>query len=100
MQPPPPTHFLVLAHPPRPTFLADATPEEREVMGRHVAYLAELLERGKLHLAGPCLDGAYGVAIFAVTDEEELRRILAGDPAKDLFAKFEVHPMRVGLLAK
>lgn len=52
-----PTHFLYLIHPPRPTFVMDMTAEEREVVGRHFAYLQDLANRGKLLLAGPCLDG-------------------------------------------
>jgi uncharacterized protein len=96
---PEPTHFLCLAHPPRPTFVHDATPEEREIMGRHAVFLKDLLDRGKLLLAGPCLDGAYGVAIFKTSDADEVRRILLEDPAKGLFAKVEIHSMRVGLLA-
>lgn len=68
-------------------------------MRRHAAFLKDLLDGGKLLLAGPCLDGAYGVAVFTVTDADEMRTILDADPAKSLFTKVEIHPMRTGLLA-
>src|SRR5689334_16337432 len=71
-----PTHFLCLAPPPRPTFVIDMTPAEREIMLRHAAWLKGLLDSGKLLLAGPCVDGAYGVAIFKVTDAEEMRKLI------------------------
>ncbi len=95
-----PTHFLYLARPPRPTFVQDATPAEREIMGRHSAFLKELLEQGRLLLAGPCLDGAYGVAIFKVTDAAEARALVERDPAvvAGLFTP-ELHPVLIGLLA-
>lgn len=94
------THFLCLARPPRPTFPADATPAEMEIMGRHFAWLKGLREHGKLLLAGPCLDGTYGVAIFTTADAAEAQRIMESDPAviEGLF-KSEIHPMSIGAFA-
>jgi uncharacterized protein len=95
-----PTHFIYLIHPPRPTFVQDATPEEMEVMGRHFAYLAGLAERGKVLLAGPCLDeGGFGVCIFKTSDAGEARGFASGDPAvASGLMRLELHPVRLSFL--
>jgi uncharacterized protein len=75
-------HFLLKLIPPRPTFQADMSDEERELMGRHVAYWSEQLERGRLAAFGPVADpeGGYGVAIAAADSEAEVRDLIARDP--------------------
>lgn len=95
-----PTHFLYMIHPPRPTFVTDLSPEEGEVMGRHFMYLKELAERGKLLLAGPCLDvGGFGIGIFKTQDREEAERFVAGDPAVvSGLVRPELHPVRLSFL--
>jgi uncharacterized protein YciI len=94
------THFIYLIHPPRPTFVRDATPEEMEVMGRHFAYLKGLSEQGKVLLAGPCLDeGGFGVGIFKTTDAAEARGFADGDPAVSSgLMRPELHPVRLSFL--
>jgi len=47
------------------------TPREEAVVEEHFAHLQRLLAEGRLILAGPCLDGTFGVVIFAATSEEE-----------------------------
>ena len=37
------THFVYRLIPPRPTFDEDMTDAEREIMGRHAEYCAELM---------------------------------------------------------
>jgi uncharacterized protein YciI len=98
MNAPAPLHVLCLAKTPRPTFLQDMTPEEADTMRRHGMWLKGLLEQGRLLLAGPCLDNSYGVAIFKAASVDEVRALLEEDPAKTLFAGYELHPMRVGML--
>ncbi|MFT3766716.1 MAG: YciI family protein [Minicystis sp.] len=94
-----PTHFVYLIYPPRPTFLQDATPDEKEIMGRHFAYLKELSERGKLLLAGPTLDGAFGIGIFKTSDAAEAQRFADGDPAVvSGLVKPVLHPARLSFL--
>jgi uncharacterized protein YciI len=94
------THFLYMIHPPRPTFVNDATPEEGAIMRRHFEYLAGLSERGKLMLAGPCLDeGAFGIGIFNTVDAGEARQLADGDPAVSSgLARAELHPVRLSFL--
>lgn len=47
---------------------------------RHREYLRVLLERGKLHTAGPWADDGGALIIYEVTDEVEARALLADDP--------------------
>lgn len=95
-----PTHFLYLVRPIRPTLLFDMTPEEQAILGRHQQWLGGLLESGGLLLAGPALDGAFGVGVFEYTSPEAMAAIAAEDPAVTggLF-KPETHPIHAGVLA-
>jgi uncharacterized protein YciI len=95
-----PTHFLYLAHPPRPSFIFDKTPDEDAILGRHFAWMGQLLAEGKLLLTGPCLDGAYGVAILKLTDPVVAEETVKGDPAvREGLFKPELHPLYIGMMA-
>ena len=57
------------------------------------------LRAGKVLLYGPFLApaGAFGMAVFAVADESEVREVLENDPTvRGGLNTFEVYPMRVG----
>lgn len=70
-----------------------------EIMGRHFAYLKGLSEHGKLLLAGPALDGVFGIGIFKTTDEAEARSLADGDPAVVAgLMRPEIHPVRLSFL--
>ncbi len=75
--------FFARTRNPRPTFHLDMTDEERAVMERHVAYLAD---KPAAIVYGPVADpgGVYGIGIYEVADEAEMRDILENDPARDL----------------
>jgi uncharacterized protein YciI len=94
-----PTHFMYLAIPPRPTFVFDATPSEQEILAGHFAYMDQMAERGILVLTGPSLDGEFGVAIFAATQQDEAQAIVDADPAiiAGLFTA-RLHPLKLGFL--
>lgn len=51
-----------------------------EVRPAHREYLTELHAQGKLVTAGPYSDQSGALLIYDVTDEAELREILAKDP--------------------
>lgn len=87
-------YFFVKALNPRPTFHLDMTEAERDLMGRHVAYWTAKAEHGIALVFGPVMDpaGVYGIGVYRVKSEEEMRRLLAGDPARDLL-RYEVMPM-------
>lgn len=89
---------------PRPTFHLDMTPEERAVMTAHVAYWTEKARQGIAIVFGPVMDpaGVYGMGVYQVQDEAEMRRYLNEDPANGLL-QYEVTPMAravVGTLAQ
>ncbi|RYZ47594.1 MAG: hypothetical protein EOP49_20930 [Sphingobacteriales bacterium] len=69
--------------PSRPDFAFTMTDDEKEIMGEHVAYWTELMNRGKVYAFGPVMDpkGPYGLGIVAVDSEEEVKEIMAKDPA-------------------
>jgi uncharacterized protein YciI len=57
-------------------------PERDEMFKGHFANIERLANEGKLVLAGPFdgADGWRGLFVFAVTDVEEARRLVATDP--------------------
>ena len=69
-------YFFVKTGNPRPTFHLDITADEREAMGRHVAYWTERAKEGISIVFGPVADpaGFYGIGIYQVKDESEMRR--------------------------
>lgn len=93
-------YFLKL-NPPRPSFPMDMTPEERDIMQRHVLYWTEQMAKGVIHVFGPVLDpeGAYGVGVIGVDSEAERDALIAGDPANGL-NHYEFHPMKAILPPK
>jgi len=98
-------YVFLKARGPRSTFQFDATPEERAIMGRHVAYWAELGSRGISIVFGPVLDPAwaYGVGIYRVEDQAHMERLVAADPARALLS-YEIfefpHPVFAPALAE
>jgi hypothetical protein len=58
-------HFMIKYPPKRPTFALDMTEAEREIMGRHIAYWTDLMNRGHVLVFGPVMapGGFYGLGI-------------------------------------
>jgi len=89
-------HFVFKLIPPRPTFAQDMTEEERSIMGQHVVYWTEMAEKGIALVFGPVLDpnGAYGLGIIEVDDEDQVQGLAAGDPAvRSGIGRMEIYPM-------
>ncbi len=88
-------NFFLKLNPPRLSFTADMSAEERAVMQKHVAYWAPYVENGTVIVLGPVMDpkGGYGIAVVSVKNEEELKILVANDPANGLNS-YEVYPMR------
>ena len=95
------TYFCRL-NPPRPTFAADMTPAEAELMKAHADYWRRNMEAGKVVAFGPVADpaGAFGICILEVADEAEADRLTASDPVirADAGFSFEMHPMPRGAI--
>jgi len=87
-------YFFVKAHNPRPTFQLDMTVAERQTMTDHVAYWTERAREGISIVFGPVADpaGVYGMGVYRVDDEQQMRRLLDDDPANGLL-HYEVTPM-------
>jgi uncharacterized protein YciI len=96
-------YYLYKLIPPRPTFHLDTTAEEKEIMGRHIAYWTALTDKGMAIVFGPVFDpaGVYGLGIIEVDSEDRARQIAAQDPAI-LAGGFtnELFPMDVGLIRR
>ena len=68
-------------------------------MKEHTAYTRSAFDAGKVLIYGPVMarSGAFGMAVFEVKDETEVRQFLENDPTvKAGLNRFEYHPMRVG----
>jgi uncharacterized protein YciI len=92
-------HYFMRLIPPRSTFPGDMTGEERALMMEHVRYMNEIFTAGKLLIFGPVMapEAAFGMAVFEVGDETELREIMEKDPTvRAGLNKFDFHPMKVG----
>lgn len=77
----------------------DMTEDERKLMQEHTAYTRSAFDAGKVLIYGPVMarSGAFGMAVFEVKDETEVRQFLENDPTvKAGLNRFEYHPMRVG----
>jgi uncharacterized protein YciI len=89
-------YYLCKWLPPRADFLATMTADEREGMTRHGAFMDELLARGQIVAHGPVLDpdGAYGVSLYQIADNEDIAEITAQDPiVKSGVGRYVHHPM-------
>ena len=90
-------YFLCRLIPPRPSFVMDMTPAEKEAMSRHAAYLKGQLDNGKVVAFGPVMDpkGPWGVALAVVQDQAELDALLKNDPAilANMGMRYESYPM-------
>ncbi len=75
-------YFLTKLIPPRPSFVADMSAEEREVMLAHQDYWLPHVNAGLVLVMGPVLDpkGAYGVMIANVPSLKMLEDWEAQDP--------------------
>jgi uncharacterized protein YciI len=92
--------YIYFVRPPRSTFVADSTPEEREIIGEHFAYLQGKLASGELILVGRTQDAEpVGIAIFEAPDAAAAERFFHEDPAvaKGVFTG-EVRPYAVALM--
>jgi uncharacterized protein len=92
-------HFYFKLIPPRVTFGADMTAEERALMMEHVRYTREAFDAGKVLIYGPVMAsaGAFGVAVLEMEDASEVQRFGDEDPSiKAGMNRFEFCPMKIG----
>ena len=81
---------------------AGATPEEDEIVGRHFAYLKDLLEQGVVVLMGRTQNDdetTFGIVIFEADDETAARAIMQNDPAvREKVMTASLYPYRIALM--
>ncbi|MBI3097286.1 MAG: hypothetical protein HYY93_03435 [Planctomycetes bacterium] len=91
-------HYVYLVRPRRPGFRETMTEQEREIIDRHFDHLKARHDRGRLLLAGPCLDASFGLVVFEADSEEEAREFMDLDPAvREGIFYAELHPFHVAL---
>ena len=91
--------FIYVLKPRRASLIDDASAEEEKRLGEHFEYLQRALKEGRLILAGPCLDGEFGVVVFGAPTERAAVEFMEGDPAvKHGLMTAELHAFRVSLL--
>lgn len=88
-------YYALKLIPSRPDFAMTMTDDERAIMGAHVAYWTELMNKGKVVVFGPVMDpnGVYGFGVISADSDEEVTGFIAGDPAGKI-NKYEYYPMR------
>ncbi len=93
--------FVYMLKPVRAGFINDMSPEEGEILDEHFAYLKKRLTEGALILAGPCLDGEFGIVLFCAKSQEEAEIFMKNDPAvRKGIMTAQLHPFRISLMEK
>ncbi len=87
--------YAVYLNPSRSDFATTMSESEKAIMMQHVAYWMEMLRQGKVYAFGPVIDPKeiYGLGIVVVESEQELKNIIANDPAGKI-NKYEYFPMK------
>jgi uncharacterized protein YciI len=85
----------------RPRAFGRLSAKEEAIIDEHFDYLKKGLAGKKLILAGPCLDGEFGLVIFRAASKEEAENFMKNDPAvKKGVMTAEMHPFRIALIEK
>lgn len=93
--------FLYVVKLTKPEMWGKMSSEEEAIVDEHFERLKLVLADGKLVLAGPCLDGAFGIVVFRAESEKEAEKFVRNDPAvKKGIMNAELHPFRVSLIEK
>ena len=89
--------WVYFLHAPREDFIATMTDEEREVWGRHVAWVTALFEEGSIVVGGPPHGPTNtGICVFEAEDEAAAQAVVAADPAVvSGIGRGEVRPFRM-----
>lgn len=85
----------------RPELHEKMSKEEEAIVDEHFERLKIGVAEGKVILAGPCLDKAFGIVVFQASSEKEAYEYMKNDPAvKKGIMTAELHPFRISLLQK
>ena len=90
-------YYAFKLFPPRPTFPADITGDEAEIMAEHVAYWTELLNAGTAVAFGAVADPTevWGLAVVEAGPDTDITALREHDPVirRRLGARLEIYPM-------
>jgi len=88
-------YFALYLLPTRADFAQTMTDEEKAIMQKHVGFWTNLMNQGKVLVFGPVIDPkeVYGLGIVSVDDEQEVKDMIAKDPAAAI-NRYEYFPMR------
>ena len=90
-------YYAFKLFPPRPSFPADITGEEAEIMAEHVAYWTELLNAGTAVAFGAVADSTepWGLAIVEAGPDTDITVLREHDPVirRGLGARLEIYPV-------
>ncbi len=75
--------FLLELHPTRPSFPADASPDELQAVDEHFARLARMAAAGHVAIVGRTQEATdpLGLCVFEAIDESTARQMADDDPA-------------------
>ena len=91
--------YVYLLRPVTRGILDRMNPEREAVMDQHFTRLQQILSSGRLLLAGPCEDEAFGLVVFRAQSMDDAQRFMNDDPAvRSGLMTAELHPFRVSLL--
>jgi len=83
--------FLYMIRPTRPGFVEQMLPED----------LRQLSSETTFYLIGPCLDRAFGIAIFKAESLEAAHQMMAHDPAVERsVVTVEMYPFHISFLGQ
>ena len=92
--------FFVQLHGTRENWPHNMTEAEEAVMSEHYTYLVNLMNQGKMLLAGPVLEPIFGLIILEVGSEAEARAIMDAEPSVVAGVHtYTIVPMVVSLLS-
>ena len=88
-------YFALYLLPLRPDFAQTMNDNERALMQKHVGYWTNMMNQGKVVAFGPVMDPKeiYGLGIVSVDDEQEVKDLIANDPASAI-NRYEYFAMR------
>jgi hypothetical protein len=92
--------WLVILRPTREEMPFEPTEEESRIVSDHYDYLVSLRDEGKLVVAGPSavVGDTIGIGVLDVESEDEVRAIVAADPAVVGGAMTaEIRPFRISV---
>jgi uncharacterized protein YciI len=83
----------------KPESLWCMSPHDEAIIDEHFEYLKKALAERRPVLAGRCVDGEFGIAIFTAESEKQAEEFMKNDPVvKKGVMTAESYPFRISLI--